>query len=89
MPVSSSTSGWASVRNAEKRAMASAQALIVGNAHPVARRSCDHRLTGSESQGWVMVSKRAAVRPRRAGTPRRRASQWSEAYSASTSAPPP
>ena len=44
---------------AEKRAMADAPMAMVLNAQPVASRNRDQRLTGSRSQTWVMVSKRA------------------------------
>ena len=83
MPVSSAMPGWRSARNAENRDRASAPAEMVANAHPVASRNRDHRFAGSRSQSWVMASNRAACRPRRAGTPRRCAFQWSPAYSPS------
>ena len=79
MPVSSSTSGWRRDRNVENRVMPTAPALMVENAHPVARRNCDHAFTGSRNQSWVMPSNRALPRPRGVATPRRAASQWSEA----------
>ena len=43
--------------------IASAPAVIVEKAQPVARRNRDQRLAGSRSQPWVMVSKPAAPRP--------------------------
>lgn len=45
---------------------ASAPASMVANAHPVARNR-DQRLTGPRSHGWLIPSKRAVPRPRRAG----------------------
>ena len=69
------------------RIRASAPAEIVEKAQPVARRNRDQRLAGSQSQPWVTVSKRAAPRPRRNGTPRRPASQWSAAHSPSRPVP--
>jgi len=48
-----SASGWQAARNPENRVSASAPEPMVVNAHPVASRSRDQRLTGSRSHGWL------------------------------------